>query len=300
MRFLLAPAVFLILASSLTAQYAPAVDVKTMLQGLRDLKQTQTKAAQTSLVQSINDFSAAGASDDAALDFYVEAVRVTQFVGQEKEQSAFRDWKKREMNRLKPPAIRACLRYMVLSLQRSAGATDQQIFPGLLSYAEDTQSMLPAIGDEEIVKQPVSSNIFARWYNLGEQLGGLENWEPSPGNVDSIYKQLLLPIMRKNRDPRILQYWDRKIAAETAAASTAAAAFSTDHFNQIRRPELLWSRAEDMVAIDERDQGLAEMYNLIKSFPTHPSAGKWIDELQGLLTGATTSGTGAAAPAPAQ
>jgi hypothetical protein len=100
--------------------------------------------------------------------------------------------------------------------------------------------------------------------------------------------------MRKNRDPRILQYWDAKLAAETSAASMSAAQFGTDNFNQIRRPTLLWSRAEDMVAIDMRDQGLTQMYTIIKDFPTHPSAGKWIDELQGLLT--TAPG---AAPAPA-
>jgi len=40
------------------------------------------------------------------------------------------------------------------------------------------------------------------------------------------------------------------------------------------------------------------MYTIIKNFPTHPSAAKWIEELQGLLTAPAATGT-AASPAPA-
>jgi len=306
MRSLPAPAIFLLLASSVAAQYIAPVDVKTMLAGLKDLKEKHTQSSQSQVAQAINDFSAAASSDDAALALYLEAVRVTQFVGQPHEDTAFRDWKKREADKLNAPAIRAALGYTTLSLQRAAGGTDEQIFPLLLSYAQDTQSMLPSIADQEIVHQSVADNIFARWYNLRSQLSGLVNWASSPGDIDGIYSQFLLPYMRKNHDHRIIQYWDDKIADETTKASNATAAFSTDRFNQDRRPELLWSRAEDKIAIGLRDEGLAEMYAIVKTFPAHHSAGKWIDELQGLLTapplpatGGTAAATDGSGPAPA-
>jgi hypothetical protein len=283
-----------------------------MLQGLQDLKTKQTVTSKSLLAQTITDFSSAASSDASALDFYIEAVRVTQFVGQPHEQTAFREWKKKEIPKLSGPAIRAALRYTTISLQRSAGATDSQIFPVLLDYAQDTGSMLSSISDQPIVKQSVTGNIFARWYNIGEQLSGLanggsspgkvdsiDNWESSPGNVDQIYQKFLLPYMRKNRDPRLIQYWDQKISDETAAASSATAAFSTDRFNQTRRPQLLWSRAEDLIVINQRNQALSEMYTIVKNFPTHPDAAKWIDELQGLLTAPAVSAT-TTAPAPAQ
>ena len=298
-------AVFLLVASGLMAQYTPPVDVNAMLAGLRDLKEKHSKSAKTQLSQTISDFTAAAANEGAALNFYIEAVRVTQFVGQAKEQTAFHDWKKKETDKLSPPAIRACLRYTTLTLQRAAGATDQQIFPVLLAYAQDTQSLLPSISDQDLIHQPVASNIFSRWYNLGDQLSGLENWENSPGNIESMYNQILLPFMRKNRDPRILQYWDKKIADETAKASNATAAFSTDRFNENRRPELLWSRAEDVIAICRRDEGITTMYSIVKNFSAHPSAGKWIEELQELLAptptaAAPATGTEGPATVPAQ
>ena len=309
MRFPLAPlafaAVFILPASGLLAQYTPPMDPATMLSNLKQLKDKQSQTAKFELTKTIQDFSAAAGNDAAALNFYIEAVRVTQFVGQDHEQTAFRDWKKKEVDKLKPPAIRAALQYTVLTLQRAAGAKDEQIFGPLLSYAQSTESMLPTIGDAQILREAVNGNIFAKWYNISGQLAGLDNWEMSPGNVEGMYQQVLLPFMRKNKDQRILQYWDKKIKDETDAASAAASAFTVDRFNQTRRPDLLWSRAEDCIAVDLRDQGLNTMYTIIKNFPDHPSNGKWIEELTGLLTPppaspGNTTGSAAAPPAPAQ
>jgi len=319
MRSLLIPSVWILLGSSLLAQTGGTLDVKSMLQGLQDIKDKQAATAKAQLTQTITDFSGACANDGAAVDFYVQAVRVTRFVGQANADTAFSEWAKNAMPRLNPEAIRLALRYTTITLQRAAGATDSQIFPVLLAYVQDAQDALPAIsaqlaqqqqnpqgGDRfgrrfardqaqqprepepQILEEPVSENIFARWYNIGGQLSGLDNWEQVPSNIDAMYQGVLLPIMRKNRDPRVIQYWDNKILVEKSQASSAAAEFNTDTFNSTRRPSLLWSRAEDEVVIGQRDQGLTDMYNLVKAFPAHPNAGKWIKELQSLL----------AAPAP--
>lgn len=280
-----------LLSTSLLAQYSPPNDTASILAGLKDLKAAHVSSSRSQLSQTISDFSNASANDSAALAFYLEAIRVTEFVGQPHEQNAFRDWKKREASNLSASAIRSCLRYTTISLQRSAGATDDQIFPLLLDYAQETNSMLSSVSGQKILDQPITGNVFAKWYNLGDRLGGLKDWEDKPGDVDGIYEKFLLPIMRRNRDERILKYWDQKIANETSAASESAAAFNTDRFNQTRRPSLLWSRAEDMIAISLRNQGITEMYSIIKSFPNHPDAGKWIDELQSLLTAPSSTGT---------
>jgi hypothetical protein len=317
MRSLLIPFLCLLPATSLLAQGGPTLDVKSMLEGLQQIKQQQATSAQSQLKQTIADFSAACASDNAAENFYIEAVRVTRFVGQNREATAFGDWEKTALPRLNPPAIRLALRYTTITLQRAAGATDDQIYPVLLAYAQEAQDALPGIQaqlnnpapqdnrrlfgrqqgqgqgpaaqEPRILEESVSENIFARWYNIGSQLSAVQNWEQVPASIDSIYQTTLLPMMRKNRDPRIIQYWDNKLVIERNNASSAAAAFSTDRFNLTRRPSLLWSRAEDEVAIGQRDQGLTDMYNLVKNFPAHPDAGKWIKELQDLLTTSTAS-----------
>jgi hypothetical protein len=390
MRALAAPAVYLMLASGLMAQYVPVADPKTILEGLQAIKakQAQASSAQTNL--TITTFSNAAASDAAAIDFLQQAVWATQFVGRDQADNAFNEWKKSQGAQLNGDAVRAALRYTTISLQRAAGGTDKQIFPVLLAYAQDTAPLLATIapqsrfrggfgrfgqfggqagaggqggggadggtdtggaadtgeggggagggggggggggrqrgegrrnggargqtspgqqqqqrpvgpvvivpGLQDIADIPVSQNIFARWYALSEQLDGLKNWELVPANVDKMYEQFLLPYMRTTRDPRLIAYWDDKIATETAAASDTAAQFNTDNFNNIRRPKLLWWRAEDYLVLGQKDKGLTDMYAVIKGFPNHPEAAKWIQELQDLLTPAVTP---AAAPAPA-
>jgi hypothetical protein len=290
-RPLLIPAISLFLSASLLAQSNQPVDPQAMLQALQDIKQKQSDSAKSQLVNTIRDFSGAAASDGAALDFYIQAVDTTEFVGRPREVTSLIEWKKKELPRINGTAVRTCLRYMVISMQRAAGATDAQIFPSVIAYAQDTEALLPVMGDQPILQEGIADNIFSKWYNLNGQLAGLQNWEASPGNIDGIYETFLLPYMRQTKDPRIINYWDDKIANETARASSSAAAFNTDRFNLTRRPQLLWERARDMIVIGNRDAGLNEMFTIVKTFPTHPDAGKWIDELKGLLRAAAASKT---------
>jgi hypothetical protein len=335
MRHLLVPALSLVLGSSLIAQTASPIDAKSMLAGLQEIKQKQADTSKHELAQTILDFTTASGDDGSALAFYEEAERVTRFVGRQDADTAFEAWKKTAVPRLNPVAIRAALRYTTISLQRAAGGTDDQIFPVLLAYADDAQAALASVSAQDaqdaagaqqggggfgrrgrngfgggagggggegeaadrIMEEDVSQNVFARWYNLSSQLSGLADWEMVPANIDGMYIQFLLPYMRKNRDPRVLTYWDNKIISDRGMASSASAAFNTDRYNLTTRPSLLWSRAEDEIVIGRRDQGITDMYALVKAFPGHPDAGKWIAELQGLLTTPPTVAAGGTAPA---
>jgi hypothetical protein len=350
MRLLAVPAASLLISSSLLAQTAAPVDVQTMLAGLQQIKDKQSVTAKRQLGQTLSDFKAACADDGAAISFYEQAIDVTRFVGRQDADMAFDAWKKAVIPRMNPDAVRTALWYTTISVQRAAGATDEQIFPSVLAYAEAVQPDLASLlapvvppgtppngqaqgqrgerrGErgqlaqqlgpegmqglqglgfgqadpgEKIMQEEVSQNVFAKWYTLTEQLSGLQNWNMVPADIDGIYTQFLLPIMRKNHDPRILDYWDTKIMSARGAASDATAAFNADAYNSTTRPTLLWSRAEDEIVIGQRDQGLNDMYSLVKNFPAHPDAKKWITELEGLLTTPPTvaAGGGAAPAAP--
>jgi len=138
--------------------------------------------------------------------------------------------------------------------------------------------------DREIIDTGIDGNVFSTWYVLGDQFGGLQDWEMTPANLDGIAEKFLLPIMRKTHDRRLVQYWDDKITWETNEASKSTTPFAVNNFNQTHLPKLLWSRAEDMIIVGYRDPGLTEMYRIIKQYSDHPDAGGWIGELKGLLS----------------
>lgn len=108
-------------------------------------------------------------------------------------------------------------------------------------------------------------------------------WEMAPGNVDGIFQKIILPELRAQRDPRLLEFWDVKIKREGEAAAKSKLAFDLEKFNQVRRPELLWSRAEDELLLGQRSKALNDMFNLIKANPGHPAAAGWITQLETLL-----------------
>ena len=326
MRALLIPVVSLLIASSLEAQYQPPVDAKTMLYNLDQLQSKQAKASASQMAQALSDFSAASGDDASALSFYEQAIYVTRYQGRPNEQTDFNDWKKRvtDENRLSPFAIRTCLLYMTISLQRLDGATNDQSVTALLSYIDTARQMLDSVDaqgaaavanggngangdngqgqrgrgmrgrqaqagqmpviDREIIDTSIDSNVFATWYNLGDELGKIQNWEKTPADLDGVAEKFLLPTLRKARDRRLIQYWNDKITWETNQASKSTTPFAVNNFNQTKLPKLMWSRAEDLVIVGYRDQGLTQMYQIIKQYSDQPDAGGWITELKGLLS----------------
>ena len=93
---------------------------------------------------------------------------------------------------------------------------------------------------------------------------------------------------RKDKDQRVITYWDNKIKIATEVMSESKRAFDIDQFNAIHRPELLWSRAKDLIAIGQRNRGIGEMFTIVKTWPDHPENAAWIQKIEDILTGKDT------------
>ena len=163
---------------------------------------------------------------------------------------------------------------------------------------------------ETILRTPLPGSIPVRALKIEEALtaqsfGGADgppgrqnqpnarDWELTPGSVDGIFQKIILPELRAQHDPRLLEFWDVKIKREGDAAARSKLAFDLERFNQLRRPELLWNRAEDELLLGQRGKAVSDMLAIIKANTGHPFAGGWITRLESILTPAPP----AAAPA---
>jgi hypothetical protein len=170
----------------------------------------------------------------------------------------------------------------------------------------------------KIVSAHVKGSVVAQWLKLepfvsdAGAAGGKgqaapndgSGWEGVASNVDGIFQSIILPELRKRQDPRIVEYWDNKLRKEAEAASKTNSGFEMDKFNTINRPQILWDRARDIVAIGQKNKGAAEMFTVIKGHPAHPNSERWMKELEtvlGIAPPAPPAGGAAqtAAPAPA-
>ncbi len=313
------------------AQDAAPVDLKELAALLKQIKDKRAMSEKASAARVVQDLRAAAASNATAIAFYEQAVWATQYDEKIHEHTEFQSWMRDEADKLKSEAMqnaaRLHLNYLLLTFQRAGGATTRQLESALLAHIaaltaagagdsaiqarsdraqalREAPGFKPVRGAKKPVKEPlfweqdlinkgVDSSIFVQWYGVSKMLSNLKDWESSPGNVDGMYQKTLLPYYRENKDSRVIAYWDMKLQQEAQQATSSSLSFKIDQFNMVRRPQLLWKRAQDMILIGQRNRGIGEMVSLVKNYPDHQDFADWISTLEGILTGtATVSGAG--------
>lgn len=159
---------------------------------------------------------------------------------------------------------------------------------------------------DQVISKSVATGVIAKWLQIeplladvskgGDKANDKEKggWEMAPANVDGIFNAIVLPELRAQKDPRILEYWDMRLRTEAEEAGRNKLDFEAGKFNTVTRPNLLWQRAQDMAAIGQRNRAVNEMFNIVKAHPSHPNASAWVTSLEQLLSQAL-----APAPAPA-
>ena len=148
---------------------------------------------------------------------------------------------------------------------------------------------------DSIMKMSVTNGPLARRLQVSDLLGDLGKkkkggeqseatpWETVPGNVDGIYKSIILPEFRASRDPRLLDYWDLVIKRQGESVFAGMPDFEERQATQVQRPKLYWERAQDVMVLGQKNRALTEMFGLIKTYPQHPDVARWMAQLEGIL-----------------
>jgi hypothetical protein len=309
---------------------APPVDLKQLLQGLKQFKEQNETGLKTRRNAAYQQVTGAASSNERAAAFWSDAVLAVQFAGVDHQTQAVRDWQKGEGEGLKVKecanAARLHLVWLGLTIQHAAGAENKQLLPNVVDFVkqlEADEAGIERVSDlidkakakkgtvankalsedthakklhDSILKTSVATSPVAKKLQIADLLGDVgkrrkknddgepSNWETVPGNVNGIYNAIILPEFRASKDPRILDYWDMVVRKGQESIYAGMPDYEEKQWTQVKRPSLLWSRAQDLVVIGQRNRGITEMYNLIKAFPQHPDAAGWIAQLEGMAT----------------
>jgi hypothetical protein len=166
-------------------------------------------------------------------------------------------------------AAQLYFRWLVLTLQRSMGTPARELLPAVVQYTKEAAADRTAIesfaerakkekelatsklhgtrkdkGGDDDRTQKVHDQIMGRGLPGSapvkamrmEDLIKVEQWEMSPGNVDGIFSNIVLPELRAQRDPRVFEYWDMKIKKE-ADLMKDKPAFDQEKFNKERKAD---------------------------------------------------------------
>jgi len=330
-----APLAFATLIATAAAQQdAPAPDIAQMLQALKGLRDQQAQQIKSTKQRALQEAQAAAASPTAASTAWVEAIRQTQFDGVEKEGAQFREWREKEGAAFAEKEVQAAaqlyFRWLALTLQHSMGTSARDLMPAIVQYTKDAANDRTAIesfaerakkekdlaqsklhgtrkdkgGDDDrtqkvhdlVINRGLPGTAPVKAMHM-DDLIKVDQWEMTPGNVDGIFSNVILPELRAQKDPRIFEYWDMKIKKEADLVKDKPA-FEQEKFNKERRPALLMSRAQEYFLLGQRNRGIAEMFQVLRANPQHPALNDWINALEAQINpppAAPPSGTAPAA-----
>ena len=304
----------------LRAQQSPVVDPKAVLATLKDLRTRQTGIITQEKSGVLAAINAAIADPGKAYEQALAAVE-QQAPGNEpapapnarpggsrlpsaaREVNHAAEIRKRENDQLRDRdfinGLRLQLVYLSLTWQRSMGVPNKNLLPSLIEYTGQVTNADQSLAPLPMYQKSLGESPFVPYFQVGPYINGLADWSDHPFDVESIYQKTILPEMRKNRDPRLLDYWDSHLQIETARASASGNNLTVTKFNHIRRPSLLWSRAEDEGLLGNGNQSVADMLAILKANPDHPDFDKWAAELEGIVSAKTDPPTGDVTVGPA-
>lgn len=284
----------IVLVAAQTQQDLPSIDAAQMLRFIEQFEQKQKDAVHSAKAAALKTLQPGTAGGAPASLLYEDAVKATQFTGRDGAAKDFADWKKKNADLLRSremqDALQLHLRYLILSLQRADADKDADFTGPSWDYAQDLAATLTRWDKSDnvpreardILNKPIGQSIFTQWLSLGDWLPR-NDWEPSSGNLDGILDKNIRATWRKSRNPQLLATWDFQIKFHADQITTDGSSHQATQFNTARRPQMLFSRADDMAALGQPNRAATEVFKLIQENPTHPDFGKWVGKLRELL-----------------
>ncbi len=292
----------------LHAQGLSPADREALLERLEKLRESADARVDERFRMAISAFRSASASEAAASGFYLDCIEKVNFTDQRKKPADFREWKRKEAEKLAAPglglALRLQLAWLMLTLRAASDEPDHQ------ALAAGAREIIDAIARDadklkeqrQLLTQAVTSTAFAKAYDIGEVR--VAKWPLAPLPLEAVYEQLLLPPLRKPDSIQDLRAaWLRRIQQEMAIQEAWSAANAESEGEQrkigtaaaLRPPEyevflaesvpaFQWRMEVDLFKAGDQQAAAINMLAHLEKHIAHKSAREWSDQFRQLLT----------------
>jgi len=290
--------------SQIQGQLKPE-QVSSVLKQLEELEKTILTQRGTSLSSIIQRLRTAASSDAGALGLVAECDEIVNVQRKEGDRQAKEDAERRqeaqkrrqqgtdkndiEKNGDATLALRLNLEYLALSLE--AWQTDDlaSMVPKLQAFHQTliaSAAKLRGRAGESLQRPAGGGNPLGLVVSALQLEAYLqkENWPTSPGDILQHYQRLIIPPIRRHKPEELGAIWDTALNMEGSFRKGRMFEGEYALWMQNDLPALRWQRAQDIVRNSGNPiTGLADMLNLIKTHPSHPSSASWVNELRSLV-----------------
>jgi hypothetical protein len=285
-------------------------DRETLLENLEKLGAASDSKVDARFRLALAAYRNAISSDEAAIALYLNCMEKVNFDDLHKRPADFRDWKRKEAEKLADPGLRLAIRHqlhwLMLTLEAASSKPDRAKLAIDAQEAVDSIFRDPAkLRDQQgILSQAAVSSVFAKAYDINHVV--VKDWPLSPIDLDGIYDQILLPPYRKPSTLATLRAgWTRRIQQETVKQETwsrpapekrdgheekrvgmAANMQSPESlkFLEDGLPKLQWTMEVDMFRCGDESVASVKLLALLGKYVGHPSYKEWSDQFRKLIT----------------
>lgn len=278
-------------------------DRETLLEQLEKIRESADSKVDARFRLAVTAYRAAMASDEAAMELYLNCLEKMNFEQQQKKASEFREWKRKEAEKLSEPGLRLALRYqlrwLLLTIQAASEKADRGKLAG--EAKEVIESMFIDLtqlkGQEAILGKPVTSSVFATVYQIDSIK--VDHWALSPVQLDQVYETIILPPLRiPSRVSELRAAWIKRIQQEGIMAEhwtpevrkskkigMASALQAPEHekFLMETQPKLQWEMEVDLFQNGDEADSSVRMLAHLEKYINHDSARQWGEEFKALL-----------------
>ncbi|HCN29202.1 MAG TPA: hypothetical protein DIT64_10735 [Verrucomicrobiales bacterium] len=201
-------------------------------------------------------------------------------------------------------AVYLGLKYLVLTLEAHEARDEDfaKMAPKLQSYIQELVASAPLLKGRSLgyLNGAVSDrNPIVEAFQLGRYLQR-EGWTTRSNDFGGMFSETLLPLAKKEKPETLPALWDSRISAEAAFNKESMTEPEYQRWLQDGLPVLKWERGKYLAEKGpSKITGLADMLAVIKEFPGHADAPKWLLEMRQAINGAAPSVSSANLP-PAQ
>lgn len=297
---ILCPALCMTLAQA--DPLSPA-DRETLLDNLEKIQNAADTKIDERYKVAIDAYRNALTSDDAAMSLYMNCIEKVNFDDQAKKSADFREWKRKEADKLSDTGFRLALRYqlrwLVLTLQAASPNADRSRLTGQVQDTLDSifRDISKLKNQQQLLGQSVLSSVFARAYDINHVKA--EDWPTSPLDLDGVYGTLLFPPNRiPSRVPTLRALWIKRIQQETLRQeafngrqrdekkATTVENMQSPEFTKFLQegvPRMQWQMEVDLFKAGDENGAAVRMLDHLKKYVNHPSARDWGEQFKGLL-----------------
>lgn len=277
-------------------------------------------------------FSNASQDPRVAMELYLKCVELVDFEKEGRPTEDFKAWKEGFERRfdLEPASggfldknafnesLRLQLQYLALTLRAAQMEEVKDVFPSLVSYVESLSRMQEVPTDA--MTSPVSTSVFARAYELEQDLDANDGWENVPFNIGGIYEKTILPYLRQEDPGGLINAWDKLIEQQKRLVLTIESAreeelrglnrdeqirkrseregntrrnnertlmgqYDMNDFTEEVLPQLEWNKLIDMFKYVDQVMGAKGMLDFIESHKEHKLGQQFMDQFNSVVLG---------------